>query len=184
MKTMIHALLLGGLLCLGIVAPAAAQSGFALKGHYLYNSSAAGGIRSQPSASNGVGIGVELVLPLGVGVGVSAYRARGGVEPGEEAGTTVFLAEANYFLRLPLGLSPYVGVHAGLDTRLRRDPEDPGRGFFKDSRSQLGYQAGLRLQPISLIGLDLQYRRMSTSAALDQGTRLERGQVLIGVTLF
>lgn len=182
MKKTLFALLFGGFLLAVPAAPAMAQSGFALKGHYLYNSSAAGAIRDQPSAFDGFGIGAELVLPFGLGVGVSAYRGRNGLEADELVGETVVLAEGNYFFRLPLRLSPYVGVHAGLDVGRRDDDASGSR--FKDSRSQLGYQVGLRFQPLSFLGLDAQYRRVSHSASLDQSPSLERGQVLLGITLF
>jgi hypothetical protein len=124
-----------------------------------------------------------MVLPLGIGVGVSGYAGGGSARFfNDEGSTLVGLAEANYFLNLPLlPSSPYVGVHAGLGRYKWRDAS----GLLKDTeRSQLGYQIGLRLQLISLLGLDAQFRRVSNSAAEGQSGSLERNQILVGITLF
>ncbi len=174
------ALLLGG------VSSARAQKGFALKGHYLFNESSVSTERTDtfPDA-NGFGVGAEFVLPLGIGVGVSGYTS-GGVSDFEvETSSLTVLAEANYFLRLPLlPVAPYAGVHAGLGRYSKDDLNDPQRPTIKDSRTQLGFQAGVRVQLGSFLGLDAQYRRVSTSAAEDQEGSLERNQYLLGVTLF
>ncbi|HWK89788.1 MAG TPA: hypothetical protein VNP72_07325, partial [Longimicrobium sp.] len=61
------------------------------------------------------------------------------------------------------------------------DDADPS---FEDSRSQLGWQIGARLQVNPMIGIDAQYRRVSESAAQAQGGDLERDQILLGITLF
>lgn len=166
-------------------APAAAQSGFALKGHYLYNSEAIQGTDSLPSA-NGFSVGAELVLPLGIGIGVSGHTA-GGVDEFEvETESLVVVAEANYFLDLPfVPVSPYVGVHAGMGHYSRSDVGGDRDHKLQDTeRSQLGYQAGVRVQLTPLLGLDAQWRRVSASTSAGQDGRLERNQVLLGVTLF
>lgn len=171
-----------GLLMLAAV-PGIAQQGFALKGHFLYNSSAREGARDSIPAANGFSIGAELVLPLGIGLGISGYAAGGADRFFDDEGSSLTgLAEANYFLNLPLlPISPYVGVHAGLGRYKWRDTS----GLLKDTgRSQLGYQIGLRVQPISLLGLDAQFRRVSNSAAEGQSGSLERNQILVGITLF
>ena len=181
MKASIFALT-AGLLMLGAV-PGLAQQGFALKGHFLYNSSAREGARDSIPSANGFSIGAEVVLPLGIGLGVSGYAA-GGADRffNDEGSTLTGLAEANYFLRLPLiPISPYAGVHAGLGRITRRDNGD----LLRDrSLTQLGFQLGVRVQPISLLGLDAQFRRVSQSAAESQAGSLERNQILVGVTLF
>jgi hypothetical protein len=177
-------------LCLTLLAaaavPAHAQSGFALKAGYLFNSSVVNGARtdSLPSA-NGFGVGVEYVLPMGIGLGASAYTEGGLSDFNLDNGSAVFLAEANYFLRLPmLPVSPYAGVHAGLG-RYSRDELVGGTPMkVRDSRDQLGYQLGMRFQATPMLGIDAQWRRVSNSAAADQDGRLERSQVLLGVTLF
>ncbi|HYW10588.1 MAG TPA: outer membrane beta-barrel protein [Longimicrobium sp.] len=164
---------------------AQAQSGFALKGHYLFNASDAD--EDQTPAADGFSVGAELVLPFNLGVGVSAYTTGKARDVDEEATAFGVLAEANYFIDLPLiPVTPYVGVHAGLGQYTIEDvsggnPDDPE---FEDSRTQLGWQVGARFQLNSLLGLDAQYRRVSESASESQGGNLERNQFLIGVTVF
>jgi hypothetical protein len=171
-----------GLLLFGASA-GLAQQGFALKGHFLYNSSAREGARDSIPSANGFSIGAEVVLPLGIGLGVSGYAA-GGADRffNDEGSTLTGLAEANYFLRLPLiPISPYAGVHAGLGRITRRENSD----LLRDrSLTQLGFQLGVRVQPISLLGFDAQFRRVSQSAAELQAGSLERNQILVGITLF
>jgi hypothetical protein len=176
------------LLLIASVAPAAAQSGFALKGHYVFNSSKADGYQgNRIPAADGLGIGLEYVLPLGLSVGVNGYTAERRLDTDLFTRDYTVLAEANYFLKLPiLPLAPYAGVHAGLGTYKRENvgelATDPR---FKDTTgSQLGYQFGVRFQPSSLIGFDAQYRRISESARVDQSTSFEQSQILLGITLF
>ncbi|HEU0079020.1 MAG TPA: outer membrane beta-barrel protein, partial [Longimicrobiaceae bacterium] len=174
------------LLVLGSAAGAHAQQGFALKGHYIFNSSSVNEERADtlPDAS-GVSIGAEFVLPLGIGVGVSGYAAGGATDQDVETSALTVLAEANYFLNLPLlPVSPYAGVHAGLGRFSKEDLNDPQAPDIEDTRTQLGFQVGVRVQLGSMLGLDAQYRRVSTSAAENQGGDLERNQYLVGVTLF
>ncbi len=163
---------------------AQAQSGFALKGHYLFNASDAD--EGQTPAADGFSVGAELVLPLNIGIGVSAYTTGSARDVDTEASAFGVLAEANYFVKLPLlPVTPYVGVHGGLGqytieevTGGQADPE------FEDSRTQLGWQVGARFQLNSLLGLDAQYRRVSEFASETQGGDLERNQFLLGITLF
>lgn len=176
--------LLGGLLL--AASPAAAQSGFALKGHFVYNGAARSAVEADTlPQSNGFSVGAELVLPLGIGVGVSGYAANGTSDFDVETSSLVVLAEANYFLNLPLlPVSPYAGVHAGLGRYTRETADDLDDAEIRDDRTQLGYQLGVRVQLNSLLGLDAQYRRVSVSAAEDQDEGLDRNQYLVGVTLF
>lgn len=174
----------GFLLLAASAAPAAAQSGFALKGHYVYNRAAVDDARSVP-AENGFGIGAEIVLPFGIGVGVSGYSSGKVSDFDTETSSVSVLAEANYFLKLPiLPVAPYAGVHAGLGRYSRTDLQSSSEPELEDNAAQLGYQAGLRFQPTSLIGVDLQYRRVSESLFREQDSRFSRNQVLLGVTLF
>lgn len=174
-----------GVLVVGLILcaqPAAAQQGFALKGHYLYNSSARIVGDSLPEA-NGLSVGAEVVFPLGIGIGVSGYAAGGWDDVFDGPGSSLIgLAEANYFLRLPLlPVAPYVGVHAGLG----RSRERGVNGTLRDTdRNQLGVQVGLRIQPVRMFGLDAQFRRVSNSAAEGQSGSLTRDQILVGITLF
>jgi len=173
-------------LVLGFAAAAQAQQGFALKGHYIFNSSTVNSERGDtlPDA-DGFGIGAELVLPMGIGVGVSGYTSSGVSDFDVETSSLTALAEVNYFLQLPLlPVSPYAGVHAGIGRFSKEDLENPSTPKINDTRTQLGYQIGVRVQLGSLLGLDGQYRRVSTSAAENQGSGLERNQYLIGITLF
>lgn len=173
------------LLVVCLLVPASetwAQQGFALKGHYLFNSSARIEGDSLPEA-NGFSIGAEAVLPFGIGVGVSGYAAGGRDDFFDGEGSSLTgLVEANYFLDIPLvPVSPYVGVHAGLG----RFRERGINGTLRDAeRNQLGFQAGVRIQPISLFGLDAQFRRVSNSAVEGQSGTLTRNQILVGITLF
>lgn len=183
MKRFLRILLLGSA-CLSVNAlPAAAQKGFALKGHYIYNHSTVSGAESASSMS-GFGLGAEYVLPFGLGFGVSGYT-EGRVLDVSETSNVVGLLEANYFLRLPLlPVAPYAGVHAAVGSSSWQDLSMPDRPRLKDTHTGLGYQLGLRFQPLSFLGLDAQYRRVSDWARHAQDDRLERGQLLIGVTLF
>lgn len=166
--------------------PAEAQDGFALKGHYILNSSAAqqAEMSQQLPDADAFGLGAEFVLPVGLGAGITGYTAQtdmGGVENRE----FTVLGELNYFLQLPLlPVAPYAGVHAGLGVLDQDDVVDADLEIQDRNRSQLGYQLGARVQLTPMLGLDAQWRRMSTSAGADQDDRLERDQVLIGVTLF
>jgi hypothetical protein len=164
---------------------AQAQSGFALKGHYLFNASDAD--EDQTPAADGFSVGAELVLPFSIGVGVTAYTTGSARDVDTEASAFGVLAEANYFWDLPLlPVTPYVGVHGGLGQYTIEDlsggnPEDPE---FEDSRTQLGWQVGARLQLSSMLGIDAQYRRVSEFASETQGGDLERNQILVGITVF
>ena len=186
MNKSVFVLLLGAGLFGAAAAPAAAQSGFALKGHYIVNATEAQAAREDRSipTDNGLGLGVEVVLPFGLGVGVSGYTADELDELDTKTTEVVLLAEANYFVNIPLlPISPYVGLHGGLGM-LSRETLGESIELEDKTRSTVGFQLGVRFQPTSLIGFDAQFRRMSTSAAAGQDDSLERNQVLLGVTLF
>jgi hypothetical protein len=167
-------------------APVSAQSGFALKGHFLFNESTAKGAdRDQEIPSeDGFSLGAELVLPMSIGLGVSAYANGRAREADLETQSFGVLAEANYFFDLPvIPITPYVGVHAGLG-RMSYDDVGDTTPEIEDSRTQLGFQIGARWQLTRMFGIDAQFRRVSDSASNDQSPDLERNQVLVGVTLF
>jgi hypothetical protein len=163
---------------------AQAQSGFALKAHYLFNASDVENRDTQTPVADGFSVGAEFVLPLHLGVGVTAYTTGKATEVDRESTSFGVLAEANYFIDLPvIPITPYVGVHGGLgqytiEDASEADPE------FKDDRTQLGWQVGARFQLNQLLGIDAQYRRVSEFASESQGGDLERDQVLVGITLF
>jgi hypothetical protein len=186
MSNRIRTALFSLLLALGSAAAAHAQQGFALKGHYIFNSSTVNEERADtlPDA-DGISLGAEFVLPFGIGVGVSGYTSGGVTDQDVETSSLTVLAEANYFLNLPLlPVSPYAGVHAGLGRFSKEDLNDPQAPEIEDTRTQLGFQVGVRVQLGSLLGLDAQYRRVSTSAADNQDSGFDRNQYLVGVTLF
>ncbi|HET6764293.1 MAG TPA: outer membrane beta-barrel protein [Longimicrobiaceae bacterium] len=171
------------LLVAGASAPLQAQQGFALKGHYLFNSSKVKGTDSIP-AHDGFSVGAEYVLPLGIGVGLSGYTTGNVTDANRRTTEYGVLAEANYFLKLPvIPVSPYVGVNAGLGHYTVNEISG-AQPELKDSKAQLGFQVGARLQLTHLLGVDAQYRRVSQSSADSQDPHLERNQVLVGVTLF
>jgi opacity protein-like surface antigen len=177
-------LLAAGMLAL-TAGSAQAQSGFALKGHYLFNASDAD--EDQTPAADGFSVGAELVLPFGLGVGVSGYTTGSARDVDTEASAFGVLAEANYFIDVPLlPVTPYVGVHGGLGQYTIQEVSSGGarEAEFQDSRTQLGWQVGARMQLSPLLGLDAQYRRVSESAAESQGGDLERNQFLVGITVF
>jgi opacity protein-like surface antigen len=182
MRTIMVRTLAAAALLAASAGAAQAQDGFALKGHYLFNESKVDGANDIPEA-DGFQLGAEYVLPMGLGVGLSGYTTGKATEGDLRNRAYGFLAEANYFIKVPvLPIRPYVGVHAGLGRFKVEDIDDEAE--LKDSRSELGFQAGARIQLTKLIGVDAQYRRVSQSAYEDQGDRLERNQVLVGVTLF
>jgi hypothetical protein len=135
----------------------------------------------QPEA--GYGVGFEFTGNR-FGLGMYGYTP-GRTDEFESATTqaTVVLEANSYFPVERIRLAPYVGAHTGLGVFTKDFFSDP---FFPkplDGLKHLGYQVGVRFKPIPLIGLDVQYRRQSQSAA-DLTPDLERGQVLVGFTLF
>ena len=167
-----------------------AQSGPALKAHYVFNQSKVddargSGFNDVPSP-DGFSVGAEFVLPMGIGIGATAYTEGKATDVDTRTSSFAVVAEANYFLKLPVvPLRPYAGVHAGVG---RYTIEDVSSGSaspaIKDNRTQLGYQVGVRWQLTSMVGLDGQFRHVSDSASEDQSPDLERNQFLFGITLF
>jgi hypothetical protein len=167
-----------------------AQSGLAIKGHYVFNQSKVDDARSSgfndvPSP-DGFSVGAEYVLPMGIGVGVSAYTEGKATEVNTRTSSFSVLAEANYFARLPvIPIRPYVGVHAGVGRYTIQDVSSGSASpSIEDNRTQLGYQLGARWQLTPMFGIDGQFRHVSDSASKEQSPDLERNQFLLGVTLF
>lgn len=181
---------LAGLAALAAAPALQAQSGFALKGHYVFNESKvddarASGFDDVPSP-DGFSVGAEFVLPMGIGIGATAYTEGKATDVDTRTSSFAVLAEANYFVRLPvIPLRPYAGVHAGIG---RYTIEDVSGGSadpeIKDNRTQLGYQLGVRWQVTPMIGIDGQFRHVSDAASKDQSPDLERNQFLLGITVF
>lgn len=168
-----------------------AQSGFALTGDYVFNSSKVhdarqSGFNSVPSP-DGFSVGAEYVLPMGIGVGASAYSEGSATSVNAKTTSFAVIGEANYFLRLPMiPIHPYAGVSAGLGRYTIQDVTSGNATSPKvhDSRTQLGYQVGARWQITPLLGIDGKYRHLSDSASEQQSPSLERNQFLLGITLF
>lgn len=187
MRRAMHLLALTAVLSLAAALPTAAQSGFAVKGGLVFNSSDVEDDGSDVELADAAGfhIGAEYVLPLGVGVGVSGYTAGSPGDFDTSEGSLVVLGEANYFLNLPLlPISPYAGVHVGLGTLDLGDLESARQRRPEVDFDDLGFQVGVRFQPSALIGLDAQYRRVSGKLEGEQGTEFDTNQLLIGVTVF
>ena len=167
-----------------------AQSGLALKGHYVFNESkiddARGSGFTDVPSPDGFSVGVEYVLPMGIGIGATAYTEGKATEVDTRTSSFAVVAEANYFLKLPvIPLRPYAGIHAGVGHYTIEDVSGgTASPSIKDSRTQLGYQLGVRWQVSPLFGIDGQFRHVSDSASEDQSPDLERNQFLLGITLF
>jgi hypothetical protein len=181
---------LAALAAFGGASTLRAQSGPALKAHYVFNQSKVNDARSsgfnRVPSPDGFSVGVEYVLPFGIGVGATAYTEGKATDVNTRTSSFSVVAEANYFAKLPvIPLRPYAGVHAGVG---RYTIDDVSSGStspsIKDNRTQLGYQLGARWQLTSMIGIDGQFRHVSDSASKNQSPDLERNQFLFGVTLF
>jgi hypothetical protein len=161
-----------------------AQSGFSLKANTIFNRESVEERHHIPAAV-GIGAGAELVLPGGLGIGVSAYSGGRLSTLHREVSSTTVLGEANYHLPIPLlPIRPYAGVHVGLGSYTRAELANPDQPRMKDDLRQLGYQLGVRVPFRSMIGLEAQYRRVSTWLSREQDGRFSREQILVGITIF
>lgn len=161
------------------------QAQVKLRGHYIFNRGSTD-TEEQRIENGKVGIGGGLDVILGsVGIGISGYTAGAASEADASPRRFILLGEANYFLTLlPFGITPYIGVHTGLgvfDSSYLKAPYVPRP---QDGFRRLGYQLGLRFQPLGPIGVEAQWRRLSRSAAAAQAAALARDQVLLGIILF
>lgn len=186
-----------GLLAFGFLAPllapspVAAQAGFGLKAHLVYNASTAQTFRDEPDSSlgsdfAGFNLAGEYMLPFNLGIGL-AGTASGDPRDADRATVFMVLAEANYYLDLPaFPIRPFVGAHIGLGSWSWnvQDEVVAGDGFSNLERADLGWQFGVRIAlpgPLSIEGL---YRRMSASAEQTQDPGFESDQVLLGIRIF
>lgn len=172
-------------LALAVLAAVPADAQLKLRGNYVYNRAS---VDAQSARLNqpkqGYGAGLDVILPGGLGIGLSGYTS--GRASGFESATSqvVVLGEANYFLRLPLRITPYAGIHSSLGAFTGEYFKDPHLPGFEDDLGGLGYQAGVRFQPFGPLGLDVQWRRLSAHAASVQHPSFQREQILLGLTLF
>lgn len=162
------------------------HSGLKLKGSYVYNRSSLDTEQkklTEPSA--GWNAGLEIVGES-FGFGLTGFTAGEFADFQADSTSFIVLAEVNYYAPVKvLRLAPYAGVHTGLGTYTTAYFSDPTMPKLQDrSPGSIGFQFGARWQPVSLGSVDVQWRRLSTSAAEAQGSGFERTQVLLGVTLF
>jgi hypothetical protein len=172
-------------------APAAAQSGFGLKAHLVYNASTAQTFRDEPDSSlgsdfAGFNLAAEFMLPFNLGIGI-AGTASGDPRDTDRATVFMVLAETNYYLDIPvLPIRPFVGAHIGLGSWSWdvRDELVGGDGFSDLERAKLGWQLGVRVNLPGPLAIEGMYRRMSASAKQSQDPGFESDQVLLGIRLF
>lgn len=170
---------------------AAAQSGFGLKGHLVYNASTAQTFRDNPDTSlgsdfSGFSLAGEYLIPFGLGIGLSG-TASGDPRDTDRATVFMLLAEANYYLDLPvLPVQPFAGVHVGIGSWSWdvRDEVVGGDGFSDLERADFGWQVGVRITLFGPLSIEGMFRRMSASAEQEQDPGFESDQVLLGVRIF
>jgi hypothetical protein len=162
------------------------HSGLKFKGAHIYNrSSLDTEQRELTEANTGWSAGIEIV-GRHIGIGLTGFTAGTISEFAVDETTFVVLAEANYYVPIRvIRLAPYVGVHTGLGSYTSSYVDEPYLPSVSDrSPASLGLQFGARWQPIALGSIDVQWRRLSESAAQAQDRSFERSQILLGVTLF
>jgi len=172
-------------LLVGGASSAWAQSGFGLKVGGVFNSSTVEERETDLRMADAAGwnLGIEYVSAAGLGIGVSGYTAGSPTHFDRERGSFVVLADANYFLRIPLlPIAPYAGVHLGLGTYRLEDVQGGVRP--RVGWRDRGRQYGVRFQPTSMLGIDAQFRRVSGSLADEQDRSFQTRQIVLGVTLF
>jgi len=173
------------LFLVGNAAPVSGQSGFGLKVGGVFNSSTVEERETDLRLADAAGwnLGIEYVSAGGLGLGLSGYTTGSPTHFDRDRGSFVVLADANYFLRIPLlPIAPYAGVHMGLGTYRLEDVQDGVRP--RVGWRDRGHQYGVRFQPMSILGIDAQIRRVSGSLADQQDRSFETRQVVLGVTLF
>ncbi len=147
---------------LALPALSAAQDGFALKVGGVFNSTDVKELETDLRLSDAAGwsVGAELLLPLGLAVGVSGYTTGSPDSFDFSEGSLVALADANYFLRLPLfPVAPYAGLHVGLGTYTIDDVRE---GLAPDvDFGDVGFQVGVRLQAMRTLGIAFAIRSSS-----------------------
>jgi hypothetical protein len=157
------------------------NSGIKLRGNLHFSESAT---EARPQEEHGYGVGLEI---NGSHIGVALYGFTHGrtAEFDSEQSPVSVVLEANYFLPIErIRLAPYAGIHTGLGVFTKGYFDEPFLPKPRDSFRNLGYQFGVRLKPIPVIGLDAQWRRSSVSVAEGQHELLKRNQFMVGITLF
>jgi hypothetical protein len=157
------------------------NSGIKLRGNLHFNESA---MEVRAQEEHGYGAGLEII---GNHIGVALYGFTHGktAEFDSEQSPVNVVLEANYFLPIErIRLAPYAGIHTGLGAFTKDYFDEPFFPKPRDNFKKLGYQVGVRLKPIPVIGLDAQWRRSSLSVAEGQHELLERNQFMVGITLF
>jgi hypothetical protein len=161
------------------------HSGFKLKGAHVYNRSAVDLDEPEIEPKSGWGAGFEFVGD-NWGIGLSGFTP-GRVSSFDSDSTTfVAIAELNYYAPIrSLRLAPYAGLHSGIGTFSSDYFDDPFLPGLHDlSIHEIGYQFGLRFNPVPIAAIDLQWRQLADSAVDAQDARFEKSQVLLGITLF
>ncbi|CAN5853309.1 hypothetical protein BH23GEM6_BH23GEM6_23640 [soil metagenome] len=173
------------ILLAGGASPAVGQSGFGFKVGGVFNSSTVEERETDLRMADAAGwnLGIEYVSAGGLGLGLSGYTTGSPAHFDRDRGSFVVLADANYFLRIPLlPIAPYAGVNMGMGTYRLEDVQGGVRP--RVGWRDRGHQYGVRFQPTSILGIDAQFRRVSGSLADEQGRSFETRQVVLGVTLF
>ncbi|MDR0786579.1 MAG: hypothetical protein LBG44_01705 [Gemmatimonadota bacterium] len=161
--------------------------GFELRGSVHFNRSEITPEDSDWRARNSYGVGLQYLLLGRATIGLYAH-SDGRSGPTVSDTTAWYLStEANYLLPLELGMpgaALYVGAHANLGAFDRGWLSNPSLPDLPNSTNSLGYQIGFRLKPVSIIGLEAQWRHQSRDVWEAQEGFLQRDQFLLGVLLF
>lgn len=180
-------LLVGAALLLA-AAPLAAQksfnSGFNLHGNFHFNRSTVQNVGDVRQAEHGYGLGLEFSGRHFAG-GVYGF-AQGRARTFDSAQTVVHaVLEGNYYLPIEsLRLAPFGGIHTGLGSFTNDYFDDPFLPRPQDGIGGIGYQFGLRFQPLPGLGVEAQWRQHAESVFDDFLPESERRQVMVGVVIF
>ncbi|HUE95524.1 MAG TPA: hypothetical protein VMN39_02645, partial [Longimicrobiaceae bacterium] len=170
-------------------APLAAQksaftSGIHLHGNFHFDRSTVERVGDVRQPEHGYGLGLEL---SGANLGVGLYGfALGRAASFQRDSTPIYaVLEGNYYLPIEsLRLAPFVGVHTGLGVFTRDYFDDPFLPAPRDGLGKLGYQAGVRFQPLPLVGVQAEWRQHASSVYDGIASASERRQILVGIVLF
>ena len=178
--------LIVGVALLLAAAPVEAQksfnSGFNLHGNFHFNRSTVQTVGDVRQAEHGYGVGLELSgrnLAGGLyGFAVGRPRAYDTAETAVHA-----VLEGNYYIPIEsLRLAPFAGVHTGLGSFTSGYFDDPFLPRPQDGLGDIGFQFGVRFQPLQNLGVEAQWRQHAESVFVSAES--ERRQVLLGVVLF
>lgn len=169
------------------LAPALEAQGIQLIAHRAFANESASDVIDGGWSDNPYAEGALLGLDISgknLGIGVSAYS---GGDPTADFGEIMarglgITGEVNYFLRLPMRFSPYVGAVVPFAVMTEEDGFTL-REFGGFGLGDLGWQIGLRWKPIPIVGLDLRTRALRGEYATGEEGGSSR-QWLLGLTLF